>query len=89
MYDNSINIKMNNSTIEKAMILFKNLGTDIDSAINLFINKSLKIGGFPFEIDEPNEVTLKAFEEGEKMLADPNAKRYKSSEELFAELDQE
>ena len=89
MNDNSINIKMNNSTIQKAIILFKSLGTDIDSAINLFINRSLQIGGFPFDVDEPNEVTLKAFEEGEKMLADSNTKRYKSSEELFEELDKE
>ena len=38
--------------------------------------KSLKDHDF----DEPNEVTLAAFEEGEKMILDPNAKRYKNVE---------
>ncbi len=41
------------------------------------------------DYDEPNEVTLAAFEEGEKMLLDPDAKRYKSVDDLFADLDAE
>ena len=38
---------------------------------------------------KPNEVTIKAFEEGERLLRDPNSKTYDSSDELFKELDEE
>ena len=34
----------------------------------------------------PNEETLAAMEEAEKMLNDPNAQKFHSVEELFAEL---
>ncbi len=36
---------------------------------------------------EPNDETKAAIEECEKMLNDPNARRYKSVDELFEELD--
>ena len=34
----------------------------------------------------PNEETIAAMEEAEKMLNDPNAKKFNSVEELFMEL---
>ena len=34
----------------------------------------------------PNEETLAAMEDAEKMLNDPNAQKFNSVEELFAEL---
>lgn len=34
----------------------------------------------------PNDETFAAMEEAEKMLADPNAPKFNSVEELFAEL---
>ena len=34
----------------------------------------------------PNEETFAAMEEAEKMLNDPNAQKFHSVEELFAEL---
>ena len=36
--------------------------------------------------DIPNEETIVAMQEAEAMLADPNAQRFTSVEELFAEL---
>lgn len=36
---------------------------------------------------EPNSETKAAIEECESMLSDPNARRYKSADELFEELD--
>ena len=36
--------------------------------------------------DVPNEETVEAMEEAEKMLKDPDAQKFYSVEELFAEL---
>lgn len=36
----------------------------------------------------PNETTIVAFEEGDKLLADKNAKRYNNLDELFAALEE-
>lgn len=36
--------------------------------------------------DIPNEETIAAMEEAENMLKDPNAKKYTSVDDLFAEL---
>lgn len=36
--------------------------------------------------DEPNEETVAAFEEAERLLRDPSVKRYANVAELFAEL---
>ncbi len=36
--------------------------------------------------DSPNEETIAAMEEAENMLKDPNAKKFTSVDDLFAEL---
>lgn len=86
--DSTLTIRMNRNIKEEAQVLFSELGMDISTAINVFLRQALRTRGFPFEIktDEPNETTLKAFEEGEKLLADPNTKRYATVDELFEDL---
>ena len=37
--------------------------------------------------ETPNKITIKAFEEGEKMLKDSNTPKFNSVEALFADLD--
>ena len=37
--------------------------------------------------DEPNEETLAAFAEGDKMLEDGNGQRYTNTKDLFADLE--
>lgn len=73
---------------EQASALFKELGLDMSTATGLFFRQALRVHGLPFEvkIDEPNAQTYAAMEEGEKMLADPNTRRFSSVEELFEEL---
>lgn len=39
-----------------------------------------------FEEREPNEETIAAFEEADRIAKDPNAKTYSSAKELFDEL---
>ena len=69
---------------------------NMTTAFTIFAKKMVREHGIPFwvnaksyEIEEPNETTIKAFEEGERLLSDPNSKTYNSSEELFDELDAE
>lgn len=38
--------------------------------------------------DIPNETTIAAFEEGDKLLADKNTKRYNNLDELFTALEE-
>ncbi len=73
----------------QATALFKELGLDVSTATGLFFRQALRVHGLPFEvkINEPNAETYAAMEEAERMLADPNAKRFSSVEELFEELD--
>lgn len=37
--------------------------------------------------DEPNEETIAAFTDGDKMLADGTGQRYKNTKDLFADLE--
>ncbi len=87
--DSTLTIRMNNELKKQAQILFSSLGMNLTTAINIFIKQALQTKGFPFEISDevPNETTIAAFEEGEKLLADPASKRYSSIEELFNDLD--
>lgn len=72
----------------QAAALFKALGMDLSTATRMFYIQALRCQGLPFEVklDEPNTVTRTALEEGDRMLSDPNAQRFSSVEDLFAEL---
>ena len=52
---------------EKAKKVYKELGLDFSTAMNLFIYKSVKENGIPFELrnEEPNEVTYQAMDDAE------------------------
>lgn len=73
---------------EQAAALFKALGMDLSTATGIFYRQALRCHGLPFDvrIDEPNETTYAAMEEGERMLKDPNTPRFSSVADLFAEL---
>jgi len=47
------------------------------------------VGSFLIQPRIPNAETIAALEEGDMLLKDPNAKRYNSVEELFADMDTE
>ena len=69
--------------------LFGALGMNLGTAINVFLRKAVRVGGFPFEvnIDSPNKETIEAMIEAERIARDPNMKAY-SVEDAFKELDQ-
>ncbi len=82
-------LRMEPELKSQAAALFKSLGMDLSTATRIFYIQALRCNGLPFEVkmNEPNAVTLAALEEGDRMLNDPNELRFKSVEDLFAELD--
>ena len=68
--------------------LFRDLGMNLTTAINVFLRQAIRVGGFPFEIkqDRPNKETLLALLESEQLLSDPKTKRYANVEEALKEL---
>ena len=88
MGNTSMNIRMDTEVKKNAQKLFAELGMDMTTAINIFLRQAIRTQSIPFIItaDIPNAETAAAFEEGEKLLNDPKAKRFSSVDELFEEL---
>ncbi|CBW54494.1 Hypothetical protein MLC_7640 [Mycoplasma mycoides subsp. capri LC str. 95010] len=89
MKTTNVNIKMDPEIKKQASLLFKEFGMTMSSAINLFVRTAIEQNDIPFEYDREitNKETLEAFEEGERLLADKNAKRYSSFKEILDSLD--
>ena len=66
--------------------LFNALGMSLNTAINVFLRKSISVGGFPFEVnlssEHPNRETIEAMLEAEKIARDSNIKAYSVEEAL-------
>ncbi len=52
--------------------LFGELGMSLGTAINVFLKKAVRVGGFPFDVslDTPTRETLEAMLEAEKIAKD-------------------
>lgn len=79
-----INVNTDLETKKAAEKVFEACGLNMTTAINVFLKKAIQYRGIPFDVcvDVPNEETLAAMEEGDKILSDPNRKSYKSVEDL-------
>ncbi len=87
----NITIRMDSDLKAKADELFYDLGMNISTAFNVFVRQSVREGRIPFNIslNQPNKETIAAMMEAERILKDPNAKRYDNVEDLFRDLDSE
>jgi len=88
MATTNITIRMDEELKKQAESLFAELGLNMTTAFTVFAKQAVREQKIPFTISReiPNKQTLEAFEEGEKMLNDPNAQRFTSVEDLFEEL---
>lgn len=68
--------------------LFNAMGMSLGTAIDVFLSKAVRVGGFPFDInlETPNRETMAAMLEAEKVAKDPKVKSY-NVKEAFEELD--
>ncbi len=85
----NLNIRIDSNLKKEAEDLFKRLGLNMSSAINVFLTQSVREQAIPFEIceDRPNKKLLKALKEAEKIEKHPEKyKGYHNIDELFDDL---
>lgn len=89
MANTSMNIRIDSEIKKQAQELFAQFGLDMTTAVNMFLRQSIREQAIPFQlkINTPNETTIAALEEGNRMLNDPSAPRFSSVEALFEDLD--
>jgi DNA-damage-inducible protein J len=75
---------------KQAVSLFKDLGLDMSTAVNLFLHQCILRGGLPFPVEVPqyNQKTLDAMAEARRISSDPDIKGYTSMEELKKALEE-
>ena len=89
MANTSMNIRLDSDVKKQAEELFSELGLNMTTAINIFLRQSIRQQRIPFDLklDIPNTETVFALEEAEKMLKNPDTRKYASIKDLFEELD--
>ena len=84
----NISIRMDADLKAQADALFAELGMNLSTAFNIFVRQALREGRIPFDIslNYPNERTVAAMLEAERIAKDPSVKGYTDLDELFADL---
>jgi DNA-damage-inducible protein J len=84
----NISIRMDTDLKAQAEVLFEELGMNLSTAFNIFVRQSLRERGIPFTISEitPNNETVSAMLEAEKIAKDPTVKGYHDLDQLFNDL---
>ena len=88
----NVTIRMDSDVKRECEGIYGALGVSLSTAINVFLRKSIREGGFPFDVrldDRPNRETRAALLEADRIAKDPAAKRYHSTKELFADLERD
>ena len=62
----NFNVKVEKEVKEKSEEIFNELGLDMNTTINIFLNKTIYENGITFDLklDAPNQTTIEAIEEG-------------------------
>ncbi len=78
MATTSFTVRIDNDIKKKSEAMYGELGINLTTAINVFLRKSLAVGGFPFDVrmEEPNKETLLALLEANKISNSPDLKGY-------------
>lgn len=68
----SFSVRMDKQIKQESELLFQKLGMNLTTAINVFLRQAIRTGGLPFEVkvDQPNQETLLALLESEKISHD-------------------
>ena len=90
MPNTSMNIRMDSEVKKQAEQIFNELGVNMTTAINIFLKHAIREHGIPFlmKLNFPNAETIAAIEESERILRDPNTKRYSKFSEILEEVKQ-
>lgn len=84
----NFSVRIDSDVKRQCEALYKELGMNLTTAINVFLRQSLRTGGLPFDVtvNTPNAATIAAMQEAERLARDTNAKRYSDVEEALREL---
>ena len=76
MANAKFNIRLDSDLKKRTESMYAELGIDLNTAIIVFLQKSLEVRGFPFEVrlEEPNKETLLALLDADKIFKDNNTK---------------
>ncbi len=83
-------IRIDKEVKEQASELFKDLGLDMSSAVNIFLRQCLLRGGLPFAVDLPEyrPELIEAMREALRISRDPDVSGYSSLEALKEALEE-
>ena len=79
----NFNVCVVRDILKQCEAMYGELGIDLNTAINVFLYRSLCVGGFPFDL---NKETMAAMLEAERIVYDPFVKRYSDVEEALKVL---
>ena len=84
----TVSIRIDSDLKKQCEALFNSLGMSLNTAIHIFLCRSLQVGGIPFEVrlDQPNKETMAALLEAERLACEPSVKRYSDVEKALCEL---
>ena len=83
-----VQIRIDKETRNQANELFKELGTDMSGAVNMFLKQCVYTGSIPFRVKRPrySKELREAIEEAEALANNPNAPKYETFEEYQAAM---
>ena len=84
-----INVNVKNKIKKEANILFEKLGLNMSTAINMFLKKSIKENGIPFDLKLDNEKELNETKEELRKMENHEIeyKKFKDVSSLMKDLD--
>lgn len=76
MATTNFSVRLDSDLKKRSEALYGELGINLTTAINVFLRKSLTVGGFPFDvrIDQHNKDTVLALLEADRLSKDSNVK---------------
>lgn len=85
----NLNVRVDATLKKESDMLFKDLGLNMSTAINMFLTKCVKTASIPFTIEEPkpSKELKKAIKEIEYMEKHPEKyKKYHNVDEMFEDI---
>lgn len=87
----TINMRVNPQVKSEAESLYASFGMTLTEAINVFLHKSILVGGLPFDVRQPryNTETEAAMREAKDIMnGKVEVETYGSAAEMFSALDE-
>lgn len=85
----NLNIRCDKAVKNEAESIFAELGLNMSTAVNMFLRSAIREHGIPFSLrlEDPNETTIAAIDEGRVLLSDTSCPSYSTMTDLKAALD--